>query len=93
MNTTTKASLGFTVILLVVALIFAVQNMTELKSVRKAVEDRDARIALLDQQLAHERDVYKTLVERTQKPQAPAAAGRARRRQLRSGRKREAKAP
>jgi len=72
MNTTTKASLGFTVILLVVALIFAVQNMTELKSVRGAVEDRDARIAELDRQLAHEREIYKTLVARTETVPAPA---------------------
>ncbi|MGI9240285.1 MAG: hypothetical protein ACR2RV_05760 [Verrucomicrobiales bacterium] len=71
MNTTTKASLGFTVILLVVALVIAVQNMTELKSVRADVEDRDMRIAELDQQLAHEREVYKTLVARTQAAPAP----------------------
>jgi hypothetical protein len=64
MNTTTKASLGVTVILLVISLIIAVQNMSELKSTRQAVVDRDAEIGRLNGLLAHEQDMNQKLVLR-----------------------------
>ena len=69
MNTTTKASLVFTVVLLVISLIFAVQNMTELKTTRQAVVDRDSEIVRLSQMLGHEQEMNRRLVMR---PQAPA---------------------
>jgi hypothetical protein len=79
MNTTTKASLGVTVILLVIALVIAVQNMSELKSARKAVDDRDEAIAARDaeigrlgQALAHEQAMNQKLVMRQT---APAVVG------------------
>lgn len=74
MNTTTKASLGATVILLVVALVVAVQNMSELKSARGKVADLDARIEDLKGQVEHERQVYKDLLTRTKAQPAPAVA-------------------
>ena len=72
MNNTTKASLGATVVLLVIALVIAVQNMTELKSVRQAVKDRDNFIAGLELQLAHEKEMNRKLVMRPQAPPAEA---------------------
>ena len=72
MNNTTKASLGATVILLVVALVIAVQNMTELKSARKAVTDRDAEIVRLSTQLQHEREMNQKLVMRPPVAATPA---------------------
>lgn len=74
MNTTTKASLGATVVLLGIALVVAVQNMSELKSARQAVEDRDAEISRLSDQLAHEREMNQKLVMRPQLPDTPAVA-------------------
>ncbi|MFT5857818.1 MAG: hypothetical protein ACI8XO_005080 [Verrucomicrobiales bacterium] len=73
MNTTTKASLVFTVILLVVSLIFAVQNMTELKTTREAMVDRDTEIARLSGLLTHEQEMNQRLVMRPQIQPQPVA--------------------
>ncbi len=71
MNTITKFSLGATVLLLVAALIFAVQNMSELKSARQAVVDRDveikrlgAELERLDNTIAHEQGMNRNLMAR-----------------------------
>lgn len=83
MNTITKFSLGATVLLLVAALIIAVQNMTELKSARQAVIDRDQHIERLEidnerlaATVAHEQGMNKTLIARltAQAQAAPVAA-------------------
>lgn len=65
MNTTTKASLGVTVVLLVVSLVIAVQNMTELKSSRAKVVDLEAQIALQKGLIEHEQLMNQKLVMRS----------------------------
>ena len=78
MNTTTKFSLGATVVLLVIALIIAVQNMTELKSAHQRVADHAEEITRLRTELAkrdsdvlYERDMNRKLIARSAVP-APA---------------------
>ena len=55
MNTTTKFSLGATVVLLVIALIIAVQNMTELKSAHQLVAAHKDEIDRLRGELVKQR--------------------------------------
>lgn len=82
MNTTTKFSLGATVVLLVIALIIAVQNMTELKSAHQRVADHEKEIGRLTTELSkrdaailYERDMNRKLIARSAVPAvAPVSA-------------------
>jgi len=74
MNTTTKASLGATVILLVLALVIAVQNMTELKTTRAKVADLNDQKLSLQASLDRETKKNDELMMRVINPPAPAVA-------------------